>query len=227
MRISIGQAIGGFDDYEALLADESPDDLDDPVEGSVMLYTSGTTGRPKGVYRRRQASFRFRWSFDYRPGTDRDLAVGPLYHTAPAAYTLSTALPRGVGTVLVDRWDSAGVLELIERYRVTHTHMVPTMFHRLISLPPEVRDSYDLSSLRVIVHGAAPCPVSLKQKMFDWLGPIIYEYYAATEGAGTFVEPPEWLSRPGTVGKPEPSDHVFVGDAGGVQFLPARSGWST
>ena len=126
--------------------------------------------------------------------------------------------------MLIDHWDSAGVLELIERYRITHAHMVPTMFHRLLSLAPEVRDSYDLSSLRVIVHGAAPCPVSLKQKMFDWLGPIIYEYYAATEGAGTFVEPPEWLSHPGTVGKPEPADHVFVGDAEGAHLPPGEVG---
>jgi long-chain acyl-CoA synthetase len=220
VRLSFGGEVEGFEDYGAALAGEDAGGIPDPGIGSVMLYTSGTTGRPKGVFRREPPLSRYRWHFDYHPGLDRDLAVGPLYHTAPAVYTLATALPRGVGTVLVESWDSERVLQLIERYRITHAHMVPTMFHRLLALPPEVRDSYDLSSLRVIVHGAAPCPVALKQQMIDWLGPVIYEYYAATEGPGTQVEPQEWLRKPGTVGRPEPSDHVIVGDEEGVP-LPA------
>jgi long-chain acyl-CoA synthetase len=224
VRLSFGGVGAGAESYEEALEAEDAGDLDDPVAGSIMLYTSGTTGRPKGVYRREQPQFRFRWSFDYRPGRDRDLAVGPLYHTAPAAYTLGLALVRGVGTVLVDGWDSERVLELIERHRITHAHMVPTMFHRLLALPDDVRRSYDLSSLRVIVHGAAPCPVPLKQQMLEWLGPVLYEYYAATEGAGTNVEAAEWLARPGTVGRPQPRDHIVVADEAGTPQLPGTVG---
>ncbi len=221
VRLSIGGAVTGWEGYEDALASEDPSDLPDPVGGSIMLYTSGTTGRPKGVYRPKPPRYSFRWSFDYRPGEDRDLAVGPLYHTAPAVYTLGQALPKGVGTVLVDGWDSTEVLQLIERHRITHSHMVPTMFHRLLSLPPAVRERYDLSSLRVIVHGAAPCPVQLKERMIEWLGPIVYEYYASTEGAGTVIEPAEWLMRPGTVGRPQPHDQIIVGDETGRR-LPAH-----
>jgi long-chain acyl-CoA synthetase len=225
LRMSFGGSIAGFEDYEQALAVEGGGDIADPEPGSTMLYTSGTTGRPKGVYRLEHAPLSFRWSFDYRPGQDRDLAVGPLYHTAPAVYTLGTALLRGVGSVLVDGWDSERVLELVERYRITHAHMVPTMFHRLLALPDDVRRSYDLSSLRVIVHGAAPCPVALKQRMFEWLGPVVYEYYAATEGPGTCVEPAEWLARPGTVGHPDPPDHVIVGDEAGAPLPPGEVGF--
>ncbi len=219
-RLCFKGALAGFDDYETALGSEEPTPPAESVAGSVMLYTSGTTGRPKGVFRRHAAAYRWRWGFGYRPGQDRDLAVGPLYHTAPAVYTLGAALVQGVGTVLVDGWDSENVLRLIERHRITHVHMVPTMFHRLLSLPAAVRDAYDVSSLRAVIHGAAPCSVALKRAMLDWLGPIVYEYYAATEGAGTNVEPAEWLARPGTVGRPDPADHVIVGDDAG-RPLPA------
>jgi long-chain acyl-CoA synthetase len=121
----------------------------------------------------------------------------------------------GATVVLMEQWDGPVALELIEKHRVTHTHMVPTMFHRLLSLPALHRGRYDLSSLRYVLHGAAPCPVTVKRKMIEWLGPIVWEYYAATEGVGTFVDSATWLSKPGTVGRPLPKDQVIVGDEDG------------
>jgi long-chain acyl-CoA synthetase len=112
----------------------------------------------------------------------------------------------------MERWDAEDALRAIEEHRVTHTHLVPTMFHRLLALPDDVRLRYDLSSLRVVLHGAAPCPVPVKRAIIDWLGPIVFEYYAATEGAATVVDSETWLRRPGTVGKPA-EGQAFVGDA--------------
>jgi long-chain acyl-CoA synthetase len=129
-----------------------------------------------------------------------------------------------VGVVLMERWDAEHALALIARHRITHTHMVPTMFHRLLRLPEPVRRSHDLSSLRYIVHGAAPCPVATKKALLDWLGPIVWEYYAATEGAGTVIGPTEWLKRPGTVGKPVTADHVQILDDAGNPLPPNQPG---
>jgi long-chain acyl-CoA synthetase len=109
-------------------------------------------------------------------------------------------------------WDPEDALRLIQHHRVTHTHMVPTMFHQLLALPDEVRARYDISSLRNVLHGAAPCPVGVKQRLIEWLGPVVNEYYAATEGLGTWVDARTWLRKPGTVGKPVPADQVVVGD---------------
>ena len=169
-----------------------------------MLYTSGTTGRPKGVYRRqhrRCAKRRSRGLLE--PGeTDVCLCTGPAYHAAPLAFNVAAPLSAGVGVVLMDRWDAEETLRLIERHRITHTHMVATMFHRLLSLPEAVRTRYDLSSLRYVIHGAAPTPVHEKGAMIEWLGPDRVEYYAATEGGGDyFVTAQEWLQKPGTVGR--------------------------
>jgi long-chain acyl-CoA synthetase len=123
-----------------------------------------------------------------------------------------------VGVVLMERWDAEAALALVETHRITHTHMVPTMFHRLLSLPPDVRERYDVSTLRSVLHGAAPCPVAVKRRIIEWLGPVVWEYYAATEGAGCYVDSKTWLSRPGTVGKPV-DGQVMIGDAAG-QALP-------
>jgi long-chain acyl-CoA synthetase len=114
----------------------------------------------------------------------------------------------------MDGWDPEETLRLIEKHRITHVHLVPIMFHRLLSLPEDVRKRYDISSLKRIGHGAAPCPVQVKKAMIDWVGPIIWEYYAATEGAGTSVESDEWLTKPGTVGK-IPEGHVRIRDDDG------------
>ncbi len=220
VRLAIGGEISGFESYEDALAEHSEDDIEDPVSGGQMLYTSGTTGHPKGVERRaargggagaRQASgaggaagpgAEAARALVLRGGVDVALCTGPLYHAAPLAFSMSLPLNAGVPMVLMDGWDAERALELIAKHGVTHTHMVPTMFHRLLSLPEEVRARHDTSTLRVVLHGAAPCPVPVKSALIEWLGPIVYEYYAATEGWGSFVIPEVWLEKPGTVGKP-------------------------
>src|SRR5206468_8945106 len=157
----------------------------------------------------------------YKPGTDVHLCTGPLYHAAPLAFSLSGPLAAGVTVVLMDGWEPEETLRLIERHRVTHSHMVPTMFHRLLALPDDVKAKYDLSSLRHMVHAAAPCPIDVKRRMIEWWGPVIDEYYAASEGGGTMVLPEEWLKKPGTVGKAWPISEVAILDDEGKE-LPAN-----
>jgi long-chain acyl-CoA synthetase len=222
--LGVGGAIEGFESYEELLDKESPEDLEDPILGSTMLYTSGTTGRPKGVYRPTTPTTalldQLVRTSRFRPGEDLALCTGPLYHAAPLALNLRVPIAGGVGVYLMERFDPEETLQLVERHRITHTHMVPTMFHRLLTLRPEMRARHDLSSLRFVLHGAAPCPVDVKQRLIDWLGPIVYEYYAATEGGGTFITSQEWLARPGSVGRPNPGQVLEVrGDDGSP--LPA------
>ena len=175
--LAVGGAIDGFDDYAATLEGESDENLEDPAVGGTMLYTSGTTGRPKGVYRERRPTARSETvsAARYVGGQDVHLCTGPAYHAAPLGISISGPLLAGVGVVLMDGWDPEETLRLVEARRVTHTHMVPTMFHRLLSLPQEVRTRYDLSSLRYVVHGAAPCPVEVKRALIEWLGPIVTE----------------------------------------------------
>ncbi|GAC1530175.1 MAG: acyl-CoA synthetase [Acidimicrobiales bacterium] len=214
IRLAIGGSIDGFKSYDQALAVESGNDISDPTLGGSMLYTSGTTGRPKGVRRPSVPPMVVNLYGYVEGGQDLHLCTGPLYHAAPLAFSMAVPLAFGVGVVLMEQWDAREALGLIERYRITHTHMVPTMFHRLLSLPPEVRDSSDLSSLRMILHGAAPCPVTVKSALIDWVGPIVMEYYAATEGAGTFVDSATWLSRPGTVGKPVDGQVIVANESG-------------
>jgi long-chain acyl-CoA synthetase len=223
-RLAVGGEIPGFDSYEAALAAEDATNIGDPTLGNNMLYTSGTTGRPKGVHRQAVvgAASPIALAAGYLPGRDLHLCTGPLYHAAPLAFSLIAPLAEGVGTVLMEGWEAEEMLRLVAEHRITHTHMVPTMFHRLLSLPEEVRRRYDLSSLRYLLHGAAPCPVPVKSALIDWLGPIVFEYYAATEGTGTFVGPAEWLAKRGTVGKPADPDHVRILDDRGEQ-VPAGS----
>ena len=217
LRLAVGGEIPGFASYDGALAEQSPKPLPDPQLGRTMLYTSGTTGRPKGVERQGPA----------RPATESalyqaiiaasratpdgvHLCTGPLYHAAPLAFSLALPLSLGLGVVLMDGWNAAEMLRLIDKHRVTQTHVVPTMFHRLLALPDDVRTGYDVSSLSFVLHGAAPCPVDVKKRTIDWLGPVIYEYYAATEGGGTFVTSQDWLAKPGTVGKPVSADAVRI-----------------
>jgi long-chain acyl-CoA synthetase len=225
--LAVGGGIAGFEPYEAALEPESADDIEDPVQGGTMLYTSGTTGRPKGVYRR-QPAVSASASLNlggYRAGEGQlHLCTGPLYHAAPLAFSLAAPLGFGVGTVLMERWDAEEALRLIAEHRITHSHMVPTMFHRLISLPDEVKGRYDLSSLRYVVHGAAPCPVAVKRRLIEWLGPIVWEYYAATEGSGSIVDSATWLAHPGTVGKPIDPAQVLIGDESGRPLPPGEVG---
>ncbi len=227
--LAVGGPVPGFEDYDAALRAESGEDLEDPQIGTQMLYTSGTTGRPKGVHRSpgataaSSATAMLTDVSGYVPGQDKNLVTGPLYHAAPLAFSLSLPLARGAAAVLMDGWDAEQALALVEQHRITHSHMVPTMFHRLVSLPEGVRRRYDTSSLRFVWHGAAPCPVPVKQALMDWLGPVAYEYYAATEGVGTVVTPQEWLARPGTVGKPDPG-HIRILDESGEDLPPGEPG---
>ena len=227
VRLAIGGEIAGYEDYAAALAEQSGDDLDDPHLGQRMLYTSGTTGRPKGVVRPPiyTTGLASTGAAGYAPDEGQlHLCTGPLYHGAPLSFSLLLPLSAGVGVVLMERWDAQQALELIAKHRITHTHMVPTMFHRMLRLPAELRRGADISSMQYILHGAAPCPVATKQAMFDWFGPIIWEYFAATEGAGSSVGPEQWLERPGTVGKPPTADHVRIVDDEGNPCPPNRPG---
>lgn len=183
----------------------------DRVGGQIMQYTSGTTGRPKGVRRpvsgadADTSAAAVAWLFEAfameRHADDVWLVTSPLYHTANIS-AASIAIHHGATLVLMDGWDPEAMLELVERHRVTGMHLVPTQFVRLLALPQARRDAHDLSSLRYVLHGAAPCPVEVKQEMLDWWGPIIHEYYGSTEVGATLARPQEWLERPGTVGRP-------------------------
>jgi long-chain acyl-CoA synthetase len=241
VKLVVGGTIEGFDDYNAELGEQDSSNIDNAEIGAQMLYTSGTTGRPKGVFRERglaaaagsattsapasgtgagpaatdtvnRTSIAAGWNAE----TDRALCTGPAYHAAPLAFNIIAPISNGVGTVLMDKWDPQETLKKIEEHGITHTHMVATMFHRLLALPEDVRKKYDTSKLRYVLHGAAPCPVHVKHAMIEWFGPVIYEYYAATEGGGGFfVTPEEWLTKPGTVGKAPPTtDNKILADDG-------------
>ncbi len=225
VRLAVGGPVPGFDRYDEVIAAEAAEDVEDPVLGSSMLYTSGTTGRPKGVYRRDTppTSAAALDLYGYRPGEDLHLCTGPLYHAAPLAFSLAAPLHAGVGVVLMDGWDPEAMLRLVEDHRITHTHLVPIMFHRLLAVAEDVRAKYDVSSVRMVIHGAAPCPVQVKHGMIDWFGPVLFEYYAATEGLGTFVDSTAWLARPGTVGRPV-AGAVVVRREDGVLTEPGEVG---
>ena len=217
------------------------DDLDitAPTAGRSMLYTSGTTGRPKGVFRKENPppSKTEQLTLDtaaFDPVSDFSICPGPAYHAAPLGLNINISLMAGVGVYLMDKWDAEKMLSLIDEHKCTHTHMVATMFHRILRLPEETKAKYDLSSMRWILHGAAPCPVEVKQGMMDWMGPILYEYYAATEGGGCFIQPEEWLKKPGSVGKANEGtevkilddnfDEVEVGEEGTIYFSAPSKG---
>jgi long-chain acyl-CoA synthetase len=226
VKLAVGDAgIDGFESYADAIAAEDGSLVDEPTRGTQMLYTSGTTGRPKGVYRPPGAGIDSATAaatiniYGYvEGGDDLHLCTGPLYHAAPLAFSLAAPLAFGAGVVLMDHWDAEEALRLVAEHRVTHTHMVPTMFHRLLSLPAETRARYDTSSLRFVLHGAAPCPVEEKRALIEWLGPVVVEYYAATEGVGSFVDSNTWLAKPGTVGRPMGDGQVMIGDEDGNEL---------
>jgi long-chain acyl-CoA synthetase len=213
LKVSIGDDAEGFEPYTRVLAEFDGADITDPTPGSSMLYTSGTTGRPKGVYRRNQMAMAM---VNVAEPDDVQLCAGPAYHAAPLAFDVRSSMVMGIPLVFLDRWDSEGVLGTIETYKVTRAHLVPIMFQRLLNLPEDVRKKHDVSSLRYIIHGAAPCPPEVKKAMIDWVGPIINEYYAGSEGgAGFVVSSVEWLRKPGTVGKlPDPTALRILDDDG-------------
>ncbi len=208
--LTIGGELGVGESYAAAVDAEPAGALADPTPGTLMLYTSGTTGRPKGV--RKTPHPPAMENLAGYEATSVHLCTGPLYHAAPLNISLISPLSNGATVVLMDTWTATETLQLIEDHRVTHTHMVPTMFHRLLALDDATRARHDVTSLRIVVHGAAPCPIPVKQAMIEWFGPVIVEYYASTEGAGTLVDAGTWLRKPGTVGKPYPADLIVVGD---------------
>ncbi len=202
------------EDYAAAIASRPATPIPDEWLGTPMLYSSGTTGRPKGILRPLPENppseplplfhflnklWRYREDMTY-------LSPAPLYHSAPQA-AVSLTIRNGGTVIVMEHFDPETYLSLIPKYKVTHTQLVPTMFSRMLKLPPEVRTRYDLSSLEIAVHAAAPCPVQVKEQMIEWWGPIIHEYYGATEGLGfTACDTPEWLAHRGSVGR------VMIGD---------------
>jgi acyl-CoA synthetase (AMP-forming)/AMP-acid ligase II len=205
----LGTGLEGVPSWQAALAAQPAGRIADESAGFHMVYSSGTTGRPKGIRLPLSGGpadephmLAERISGRYGVGEGSIiLSPAPLYHTAPLAYGM-VAHRLGATLVIMDKFDAEEALRLIERYRVTFMQMVPTMFVRLLALPEAVRSRHNLSSLAKIVHAAAPCPVGIKRQMIEWLGPIIYEYYGGSEGNGsTFITPGEWLERPGSVGR--------------------------
>jgi acyl-CoA synthetase (AMP-forming)/AMP-acid ligase II len=204
-------------------------------EGAPLWFSSGTSGRPKGVVRDvpdvaagnpDEQSLAYAAKYGFGPATVH-LALGPLHHAAPIGF--STMVQRFGGTVvLTERFDAEAVLGDIERYRVTFSHIVPTMFVRFLKLPDDVRARYDVSSLQHVLHGAAPCPADVKRRMIEWWGPILHEYYAGTEGNGfCYIDSLDWLEHPGSVGRSligtihicdESGAELPVGEAGTIYF---------
>jgi fatty-acyl-CoA synthase len=212
VRLMVDGVVDGWESYEAALAGYPAEPLSQEWMGEAMLYSSGTTGRPKGILRplanlsaaegfaqRRQSNW-FINQFAISADTVY-LSPAPLYHSAPLSAVLGVQSLGGTA-VMMEKFDAEMALKLIENHRVTHSQWVPTMFVRMLKLPAEVRTAFDLSSHRCAVHAAAPCPIEVKRQMIEWWGTILHEYYSGTEGAGsTTITSDEWLAHPGSVGR--------------------------
>ncbi|MFD0210893.1 AMP-binding protein [Streptomyces hirsutus] len=208
-------------------------DPEDTPAGSLMMYTSGTTGRPKGVKRPLSGldadtgALTYRWLFK-EFGMTREafgswLVSSPMYHSASITPAMG-ALHAGGTLVLMDGWTPEGFLRRVEQHRITGSSMVPTHFFRLLQLPEAVRESHDMSSLQYVLHGAAPCPREIKQRILDWFGPVVYEYYGSTEVGTTIARPHEWLVRPGTVGRPASISTLRILDTRGNEVPAGETG---
>ncbi|WP_336205106.1 AMP-binding protein [Nonomuraea sp. LPB2021202275-12-8] len=235
LRLMLDGVADGFTSYEKAVAGQPVTPIDDEVQGADMLYSSGTTGRPKGIKPAltmaplTEPSMLLRLIEGlFAPSADSVyLSPAPLYHAAPLRYCLS--LQRlGATVVVMERFDPEQYLQAVEKYRASHTQLVPTMFIKMLKLPDETRQKYDLSSLACAIHAAAPCPIPVKEQMIDWWGPIIHEYYAGTEGNGfLYVNSADWLQHRGTVGRSllgtvhicdEAGDDLPAGEHGTIYF---------
>ncbi|MEV6032062.1 acyl-CoA synthetase [Nonomuraea sp. NPDC052116] len=216
------------------LTDGQPDTAPEGrTAGATMHYTSGTTGKPKGVKRRlngldpddsAELMTFLLGLFGITPGRpNAHLVTSPNYHTAVTQFG-GTALHMGHTLVYMDKWDAEELLRLCERHGVTNSHLVPTHFKRLLALPEETRTRYDLSSLKWMIHAAAPCPVPVKWAMLEWWGDCVYEYYAATEGGGTLATPEDWKAHPGTVGNAWPISELLIADDQGESVPTGTAG---
>ncbi len=195
-----------------------------------IIYTSGTTGKPKGVVRtpssdEERETMRATLAEIFQLGEgERTVIPAPMYHSAPNVYALACAL-QGMDMTIMERFDAEEFLRIVQERRVTVVQMVPTMFSRLLALPESVRESYDVSSLRGVVHAAAPCPEAVKRGMIEWLGPIVAEYYGSTEtGPVVYCTSEQWLAHPGTVGRPIADARVKIFDEQGRELPPGESG---
>jgi acyl-CoA synthetase (AMP-forming)/AMP-acid ligase II len=238
--LSVGGAIPGFESFEDASGAMPTTPIADETSGLDMLYSSGTTGRPKGVRSPLtgdpiDAPSALLGMVTFLFGFTSDtiyLSPAPLYHAAPLRYSM--AVQRGGGTVIVmEHFDAEGALKYIEQYGANASQWVPTMFVRMLKLPDDVRLKYDASSMKSAIHAAAPCPVDIKRRMIEWWGPVIHEYYAGTEGNGfCYVGSADWLAHPGTVGKPvlgevhicgENGEEMPLGEEGVIYFAGATT----
>jgi acyl-CoA synthetase (AMP-forming)/AMP-acid ligase II len=215
--------IDGYESYEDAVAKQPVEPLPELIAGTDMLYSSGTTGMPKGVTRQfvptplAETPVSVTGLLTLLFGFTNDavyLSPAPLYHAAPLRFSMSVQALGGT-VVAMEHFDAEQFLALIERYRVTHTQVVPTMFVRLMKLPEEVRARYDVTSMKMIVHAAAPCPIPVKRSIIEWFGPVVHEYYAGTEGNGfVYCNSEMWLAHEGTVGTPIACKVHIVGEDG-------------
>ncbi len=230
-RFAVGGTVPGFEPYEPAVAGQPTTLVEGEREGSWMFYSSGTTGRPKGILTGLPATavgdpqpFSMLLQFLYGFTADTVyLSPAPLYHAGPAGWTTHTHRLGGTAVVM-ERFDPEAFLALVERHRVTQSNVVPTHLIRMLKLDPAVRARYDLSSLRYLVHAAAPCPVEVKRAVIEWLGPIVHEFYSASEGVGfCTIGPEEWLAHPGSVGRSLHGVLHILGDDG-EELPPGEEG---
>jgi acyl-CoA synthetase (AMP-forming)/AMP-acid ligase II len=236
LRLMLDGTIAEHESYEEAVARHDATPIEGRVAGTDMLYSSGTTGRPKGVLPTFEPTPLEEWSSGVEGllrllfGMDDSkvyLSPAPMYHAAPLRFCMAVQ-SCGSTVVLMEHFDAEEYLALVERHRITHSQLVPTMFVRMLKLPDDVRTRHDVSSLEVAVHAAAPCPVTVKHQMIEWWGPVIHEYYAGTEGNGfIYCNSDMWLAHPGTVGAPincvvhivgEDGEEVPRGESGTVFF---------
>jgi long-chain acyl-CoA synthetase len=230
VRLIADGQLDGWLSYPECVAGQPDTPIDDEIEGDLLQYSSGTTGRPKGIKRalphvppsESPGLMAMLVQFWMHPDAVY-LSPAPLYHTAPSVWSMQTQAG-GITTVVMEKFDAEGALEAIERHRVTHGQFVPVMFTRMLKLPEQLREKYDVSSLERVMHAAAPCPVEIKKQMIDWWGPIVDEYYASSEAHGsTLISAEDWLTHPGSVGKPM-GGALHILDEEGNELPPGQPG---